>query len=103
MREIGVWTKLRHPNVVQFYGSILETSLEGGPIRTKIITDWCEEGPVIEYVRRNPDVDRHRLGSSNLSREYHTIFLSSPQVVDICKGLAYLHSNDVVHGNVKPV
>lgn len=55
--------------MVQFYGSILETSLEGGPIRTKIITDWCEEGPVIEYVRRNPDVDRHRLGSSNLSRE----------------------------------
>ncbi|KAF8325581.1 kinase-like domain-containing protein [Cantharellus anzutake] len=83
LREVKIWASLRHPNVVTFHGWILEFFQEDTTC-AKLISAWCERGNVSEYLKRTPDADRRRL------------------VVDISEGLAYLHLQNVIHGDIKP-
>ncbi|KAF8333060.1 kinase-like domain-containing protein [Cantharellus anzutake] len=75
LREVKAWATLRHPNVVVFYGWMLEYSEEDNTICAKLISAWCEGGNVLEHLEL---------------------------VVDVSEGLMYLHSWDVVHGDIKP-
>ena len=65
-----------------------------------------ENGLVMEYVRRNPSVSRTRLVSRHLLTIEETLRLTVTakfQVMGVVKGLEYLHSLGVVHGDVTPV
>ena len=71
-----------------------------------MVIDWMENGLVVEYVRNNPNVNRIRL----VSRHLFTFEETSPlivtaifQVTGVARGLEYLHSLGVVHGDVTPV
>jgi hypothetical protein len=76
--EAAVWKRLKHENVVPFLG--VSTSLD--PLCT--VSPWMELN-MLDYIRLNPEVER------------------LPLLVDIAKGLKYLHSLDVIHGNLKGV
>ncbi|KAF9646901.1 kinase-like protein [Thelephora ganbajun] len=78
--EVVVWKRLQHPNIVPFLGvsTRIEPTLE-------IVYDWMENGRIAEYVERNPGVDRINL------------------VCDVADGLCYLHSSNVIHGNLEDV
>ncbi|KAF9644877.1 kinase-like protein, partial [Thelephora ganbajun] len=77
-REVVVWKRLQHPNIVPFLGV---PAREPPPL--EIICDWMENSRVTEYVRANPKVD-----CTNL-------------LWDVVDGLHYLHSCNVIHGNLK--
>ncbi|KAF8337385.1 kinase-like domain-containing protein, partial [Cantharellus anzutake] len=49
-----------------------------------LISTWCDGGDVKSYLRRHPTADRQIL------------------IKDTCKGLAYLHSERIIHGDIKP-
>ena len=47
-----VWSKLDHPNVVEFMGFLFGEA--GFPA---LVTRWLENGSALEYVIRHPDAD----------------------------------------------
>ncbi|KAG1837703.1 kinase-like domain-containing protein [Suillus subalutaceus] len=73
--EMNVWEKLKHDNILTIYGVI--TNL--GPIH--IVSTWQENGNVLEYRTKNPDIN--------------------PLTLATAKGIEYLHGSNIVHGNLK--
>ena len=58
-REVIVWRRLQHPNIVPFLG----VPAKMPPF--EIVFDWMENGGITEYVRKNPEVDRVGLVSDS--------------------------------------
>ena len=48
-----MWKRLQHPNIVPFLGVPTNT-----PPPLEIVCEWMEDGAIIEYVRKNPEIDR---------------------------------------------
>ncbi|KAG9048471.1 hypothetical protein FS837_012780 [Tulasnella sp. UAMH 9824] len=78
-REIDIWAALDHPNVLGLLGFGSE---DGKPC---LISPWCENGTLEEYLQKFPDADRRRL------------------VREIAEGLRYLHVHTppISHGDLK--
>ncbi|KAF8332037.1 kinase-like domain-containing protein, partial [Cantharellus anzutake] len=81
-REVKIWHDLRHDNVIVFLGWTLGRI--GDKLRVALISEWAEGGNVKDFLRSNPLGDRPHL------------------VRGACRGLAYLHSCSIVHGDIKP-
>ncbi|CAE6445766.1 unnamed protein product [Rhizoctonia solani] len=77
-REIHLWSKMKHENVHQLMGVIMFKGQSLG-----MVSEWMENGNLHDYLRRNPDVDRHQL------------------CVQITSGLIYIHDLNMVHGDIK--
>lgn len=61
-----------------------------------------ENGNILEYTRKHPEVNRMTLASLKLllKKIDHS---SCIQLVDVAKGLQYLHGVGQVHGNIRGV
>ncbi|KAG8791136.1 hypothetical protein FRC12_010073 [Ceratobasidium sp. 428] len=77
VRELLIWSKLDHPNVL----GLLGICVFGGEIG--MVSEWMANDNATGYVVKHPDADRLGL------------------VADIAAGLKYLHCNHVVHGDLK--
>ncbi|KDN38528.1 hypothetical protein RSAG8_09417, partial [Rhizoctonia solani AG-8 WAC10335] len=76
-REIYTWSKCKHPNIVHLIGlAVFHDCLA-------MISRWEMNGNLLQYLLWHPFADRCCLSAS------------------ICAGLAYLHDNDIVHGDLK--
>ncbi|KAF8999173.1 kinase-like domain-containing protein [Cyathus striatus] len=81
-KEAILWRHLVHRNLLPFYG-ICQLGDSGG--RTCLVSPWMDNGNIIEYLRKSPDVNRQQL------------------TLDIVRGIAYLHEKSIVHGDLKGV
>ncbi|KAL5638658.1 hypothetical protein ACGC1H_003124 [Rhizoctonia solani] len=76
-KEIYMWSKCKHPNIVRLIGlAVFHDCLA-------MISRWEVHGSLLQYLSRHPAADRCNLSTS------------------MCAGLAYLHRNDIVHGDLK--
>lgn len=88
-----MWKHLSHSNVVSFLGVTLE------PLQ--LVSEWIPGGELREHVRKNPKANRLNLVSQvTLFRDVASLCL---QLLGITEGLAYLHSCNVIHGDLKGV
>jgi len=74
------WIRLKHPNVLPFYG----ISNDFGYLPA-LIVEYCENGNVVEFLKDKepkPDFVLHLIRG-------------------IAHGLKYLHSKDIVHGDLR--
>ncbi|KDQ09993.1 hypothetical protein BOTBODRAFT_36611 [Botryobasidium botryosum FD-172 SS1] len=80
-REMKVWKRLRHPNVLPFIGSVVLESTS----TFYMVAPWMENGDLGQYLKLNPDADYVAL------------------LAQVAAGLEYLHTSDpvVVHGDLK--
>ncbi|KAF9441786.1 kinase-like protein, partial [Macrolepiota fuliginosa MF-IS2] len=80
-REMMVWSQLKHPNLLPFYGVCC---LPGDHYdRVCLVAPWKENGNVFDYLEANPQVPH------------------LPLVFDILTGLEDLHQQGIVHGDLK--
>jgi len=80
-REAWVWDQLEDPNVLPFLG--ISNDVGGEFASPALISPLCTKGHVLDYMRKNPNVDRLKLA------------------VGVAKGLRYLHSLQIIHGDLK--
>ncbi|KIJ10531.1 hypothetical protein PAXINDRAFT_16449 [Paxillus involutus ATCC 200175] len=82
-RELGIWRRLDHPNIVPFLG----TTSGFGPC-TSMVAVWMPNGTLYAFLGKDGDrlsiTDRFGL------------------LQDIATGLEYLHSRSVIHGDLSP-
>ncbi|KAG8921485.1 hypothetical protein FRC01_000228 [Tulasnella sp. 417] len=83
-RELKVWAKAKHPNVLELLGYYLSPNYG----RAQFISPFMPNGNIIDYIKRTQAGADVRLGF----------------VRDITSGMAYLHSCDppICHGDLKP-
>ncbi|KAF9647398.1 kinase-like protein [Thelephora ganbajun] len=74
-REAIVWKHLSHPNIVPFKGVTFD------PLQ--LVSEWMPGGELREHIRNNPGADPTSL------------------LIGIAEGLAYLHSYEVIHGDLE--
>ncbi|KAF7319102.1 Kinase-like protein [Mycena chlorophos] len=79
LREALVWRQLRHPHILPFLGLDKETF----PASFSMVSPWMENGTVMKYLEK--------AGKQHIARLVHEIAL----------GLQYLHSQHVVHGDLR--
>ncbi|KAJ1310555.1 hypothetical protein OPQ81_007285 [Rhizoctonia solani] len=75
--ELYVWSKCNHPNVLELIGV---TCCRG---QVAMVSPWLDHGDLPTFLRQNPGADRHNL------------------CVQIADGVAYLHEQTIVHGDIK--
>ncbi|CAA7263885.1 unnamed protein product [Cyclocybe aegerita] len=86
-REIKVWKRLCHPNIVPLLGFVrsFQTGYYTSPLLS-MVCPWMAGGSLTKYLQaRNQDLtlkDRFQL------------------LTDVIEGLTYLHSNSVIHGDL---
>ncbi|KAJ8078103.1 hypothetical protein PM082_000309 [Marasmius tenuissimus] len=82
LREALLWAQLKHPNVLPFLGMYYRDPSEKDLC---LVSPYMKNGNLAKFLgRTNPeDIDDHGL------------------VHDITSGIEYLHSEDIVHGDLK--
>ncbi|KAI6110503.1 kinase-like domain-containing protein [Pisolithus thermaeus] len=75
--EINIWSQLRHENIMPLLG--ITTKFDN---TVSMVTEWMERGNAHRYVQ-NMAVDPR------------------PLLLDIARGLNYLHDLSIVHGDIK--
>ncbi|KAG9104524.1 hypothetical protein FRC06_001610 [Ceratobasidium sp. 370] len=80
IREVRLWSKLSHPNVLEFYGLY-----DAGGMSVYMISKWMSHGNAPDYLQKNPDANRRSI------------------VSDALHGLCYLHNLKILHGDLKGV
>lgn len=78
-REMRVWQRLRHRRIAPLLGYAF---IDGIPC---LISQWCKNGNVLEYLRRYPRANRQLL------------------ILEVAEGLVYLHTQRpvIVHSDLK--
>lgn len=89
---------MRHSNVLSVEGVAPEL------FELCMVSNWMSQGNMTQYLKDNKSVDRMKLVSSPVLSCY--VDPCSPhdaQLLGITRGLDYLHSNEVIHGDLKGV
>ena len=90
MQTVAKWKLLIHPNTVPFLG------VTNNPIH--FISAWTPGVQLSEYITAHPDTNRLELVGAPLP--ISRVTLTSLQLIGIANGLDYLHSRDVIHGDL---
>jgi serine/threonine protein kinase len=92
---VVTWRYLRHPNIVPFLGLCDKSPL-------CLVSRWMEEGTLIDFFRRYPSERRTSYVSAKILR-MRASRLTVGQLLGTFRGLAFMHSLGVVHGDLKAV
>jgi serine/threonine protein kinase len=76
-KEVTVWKRLNHPNIIPMYGAAPDID------ELCVVSPWMPEGDLSQYLNKYPGVNRASI------------------MVGVADGLSYLHSSDVIHGDLK--
>ncbi|OCH90019.1 kinase-like protein [Obba rivulosa] len=97
-REVKIWSRLRHPNVLNLYGACLEATV---PF---LVMRHCHLGNICRYLKEFPDANRLNLVRAATHSTFDTNhYLLRLQSYEVILGLSYLHSRGIVHADVKGV
>lgn len=80
-KEIEVHLKLRHPHIVQIYGVTAQQPYG-------MVMEYMENGSLDTYLHNNP-------------RDNVSWMLKYKIAIAVCKGLSYLHKNNIIHRDLK--
>ncbi|CAI9301911.1 unnamed protein product [Lactuca saligna] len=100
MEEVEVWKNLDHPNVTKMIGATMSMITSGSRHKIKnpkpennfcVVSEYLKGGSLRSYLLKLKHQDK--------KLPYKTVIRFA---IDIAKGLSYLHSQKVIHRDVKP-
>ena len=71
-----------------------------------MVSEWMPNGNIDQYVKAHRDADRFELVSFSLGSchpHFSLMIPCFPQLADVAKGLMYMHSQGMIHGDLKGV
>ncbi|KAF9643492.1 kinase-like protein [Thelephora ganbajun] len=80
-KEVVIWKNLSHPNILPFIGATMVT--EPNHEKYEMVSEFMENGDIGTFISQHKGVNRLEL------------------LKDVAAGLSYLHSQLVVHGDLK--
>ena len=98
LREVHLWSKLSHENIVRMLGISTEFNYT-----ISIVSHWYEMGDAHAYVQDKENDPRPLV--SLIWLQVHSLFMIL-QLMDVASGLHYLHAHPlgpIFHGDLKGV
>ena len=94
-----MWKFLRHPNILPLIGVTMSEA------RFTMISDWMVNGNINEFVKAHPYTARHKLVCFFHSKSCPRFVddRKTLQLVGVADGLMYIHSQGMIHGDLKGV
>ena len=99
IQEMRIWADLEHANILPLEGIALVDNLPA------FVSEWMVHGTAKDFTSKNFDrINMAALvGLFKQDLVYMLRDVSKRQAIGIANGLSYLHSKNVVHGNMKAV
>lgn len=98
-KEVVLWAHHQHPTILPFIGA--KMVVEPGEQRFEMVSECMDNGELGEFIEDNKEADRIQLVGPR-SRPVASLKTLLRQLQDIATGLSYLHSQSMVHGDLKP-
>jgi len=92
-----MWKALDHPHAVPLLGVPRDRSR----LQFAMVSEWMTNGNINEFVRANRDENRSKLVRSRPRPCYVHQVLN--QRTFVARGLIYLYSQEMIHGDLKGV
>ena len=102
VHEVGIWRQLRHRNVLELYGASSTTA----DAPWFFVCRFCRGGSLVRYLKAIGDDEwktsvvgstTRSLGEVNKTNKIDLLKM----LLEVAKGMEYLHSNGVLHGDLK--
>jgi len=111
VHEVSIWMTLKHPNVLELYGA---SSASGDP-PWFLVCRFCEGGSLVSYLRKIDDEGWNVVvgkngsgggsgGNSGVSGKWYEDGKGVDVLnimLEIARGMEYLHARGVLHGDLK--
>ena len=88
-----MWSRRPHPNILPLLGVSDQDFI--------MVSEWMDNGNIRKYVLDHPGVNRPSTVSKLTLQGFHVC--SFPQLLGATDGLIYLHSHNLIHGDLKGV
>jgi len=98
-KEFITWKALDHPNLLPLLGVVVED-------RFALVSEWMENGNINRFVASHHCANRFELVAPHPNSRCPHIPLTITwisQLGDVARGLAYMHDQKMVHGDLKGV
>lgn len=101
IKESVLWFNCRHAGILPFEG-LLQTGADME--RAYLVSPFLEYGTVADFIQSHPDVDRCllvRIPTMSIIPCPYSHSPSPSQIRDVFSAIAFLHGNNIVHGDIK--